>query len=149
MASNEKGFTLIEMCIVLFIFSVLLIVSSSIVIKQKQSKLYEPFEQQIQLLVFEAYSLAQKVDSTRVYCMPEKMILSYGLAQGHIREIVVPSSYIFGCDFNRKTHIEFNYAGHIPSGVNLNPGTIYFKEENRDAIFDYTVNFSYGRMRKK
>ena len=148
--ANNKGFTLIEMCLVLFIFSTILIVSTTIVLKQKELLIYEPFEQELELLVFEGYSLTQNGGYTLIKCYPERVELTRGYIQGVIREIDVPSSLTFGCSF-KGDYLEFrqvNSTNSSSSGVNVTSGTMFLNADKRQALRTYTINFTYGRMKK-
>ena len=140
--NNERGFTLMEMLLVLFILSVLLMISTSILLKDQAAPIYQSFEQEMELISLEGYSLARGYKPTHLKCENDALVLKDVQTMETLRELTYPKKLALRC-LLKDDRFEFGaYEGSI------NAGSIYLMNDTNDILVKYTVNITYGRLKR-
>lgn len=139
---NERGFTLLEMLIVLFIFSVITLVASSMLFRFYEQKVYEQAEEKLRMTFHYAQRLAvEEQRDIYVYTMNSREMsirtdVGTELFRWQLPEGMTADIEMLGT----ANRILFRGNGNLAQIGNLTISTPY-KREN------YSVNLSKGRLR--
>lgn len=141
----EKGFTLVEMLIVLAMTFVLLVVAGSLTVKVKDRITFDTQLQQLKLLTYEAYSLASiNVKSFYIICGTNTPYLySYSPRTEHRRLQLLRDTWL-SCTSTRGDSLHYTHD----EGLH-NSGTVSFHNDATGEVAEYAVHFTYGRIIKR
>ena len=143
MVANERGFTLIEMLLVLAVMLTLLVISSSVLFKVQQKVSFETYRDQFKLLTYEAYAKGRDNKHFNYILCSENIIrLNHPVQQDVNRTLYWPKTMRADCVMSDYQHLQYT-----SSGVH-NTGTIFLEDVESKEQVRYSVNFTYGRLRE-
>ncbi|MEO4052400.1 competence type IV pilus minor pilin ComGD [Solibacillus sp. CAU 1738] len=141
MKNNERGFTLIEMLLVLAIFVIMSFIVFSFSLAHLQPDPFERAVRQFELDVREmqAYAMQNRAQIT-CWVISEIEFQSYRYVDGHLilRRKFPPGMTV-------KIHTYDKRIVFKPSGSIVNFGTVEFNY--KDQTVKYSINLGKGRMR--
>lgn len=140
MTRDERGFTLIEMLLVLMIFSIITMIAVSFSYRYVKINQYEHAIEQLKLTIHVAQLTAQQEEViSYVRILEENKILLTALYKEHELNWQLPEGMhvSFYTNHNR---IRFNANGHISEIGNLEIKT-------PEKTMKYSINLSKGRLR--
>ena len=144
MVANERGFTLVEMLIVLTIFFSLLMISSNLFFKVKNEVSLHVYSQQLQLLTYEAYAKALDTNQyMQVVCDPHTPYLYTAYDFDNRKYLYLPDHLTFSCDLNRDKFFTFKGGNRLKFA-----GTASLTDHQTNNTVRYNVQFTYGRFRQ-
>ena len=145
MAANERGFTLVEMLIVLTIFFSLLMISSNLFLKARNEVSLHVYSQQLQLLSYEAYAIALDTNQyMQVMCDPHTPYLySKPSVFDNRKYIFLPDHMTFSCDLNQDKFFTFKGGNRLKFA-----GKASLTDHQTNKTVTYNVQFTYGRFRQ-
>lgn len=140
MTRNERGFTLIEMLLVLMIFSIVTMIAISFSYRYVKINEYEQAIEQLRLTMHLAQLTAQQEEATSyVRILEGNTILLTALYTEHELKWKLPEGMRVYFQTNNK-RIRFNSSGNISEIGHLE---IKMPEKTRN----YSINLSKGRLR--
>lgn len=143
MIANERGFTLVEMLLVLAIMLTLLFVSSSIVLKAGQRESFDTYVEQFKLLNYEAYAKGREQYSlVNVRCMGNNILLQNPKNPSLERNLYWPNYVRADCSLRQGKLLQYGGRGVEATG------TILIEDVESEKKVNYAVHFTYGRLRQ-
>ena len=140
MTRDERGFTLIEMLLVLMIFSIITMIAVSFSYRYVKINQYEHAIEQLRLTIHLAQLTAQQEEAiSYVRILEENKILLTALYKEHELNWQLPEGmhvYIY----TNRNRIRFNANGHISEIGHL-------EIKIPEKTMRYSINLSKGRLR--